>query len=61
MSKIDIEKLKTMITEAKNEQKWHNKFIKNFVDVRGNKKPMLSEQQLESMADHLYEILQKKS
>ena len=61
MSRIDIKKLRKMITEAKREEQWHNKFIKNFVDVRGDKKPMLSEQQLETMAEHLYELLQKKS
>ena len=61
MSKINVNELKNLIAETKREQRWHNKFVKNFVDVRASKKPMLSEEQLESMAEHLYELLQKKS
>ena len=55
MSKISIKEIKKIITEARREQAWHNKFVKNFVDVREGE--MLTEQQLDEMADHLYQLL----
>jgi hypothetical protein len=59
MSKLNINQLKKIITEAKLEQKYHNKFIKNWVDVRSPSR-RLSEQQLDSMAEHLYELLMEE-
>ena len=59
MTKLNIKELKKIIAEVKTERQWHNKFIKSFVDVRVEQ-PTISEQQLDSMADHLYELLQKK-
>jgi dephospho-CoA kinase len=59
MNKLNIKKLKEIIIEAKHERLWHEKFVKNFVDIR--EPSPLSEQQLDSMAVHLYELLREKS
>ena len=59
MSKISIKEIKKIITEARREQAWHNKFVKNFVDVREGE--MLTEQQLDEMADHLYQLLKQET
>ncbi len=60
MSKINIEQIRKIIVESRKEQQWHNKFVKNFVDARFGKKT-LTEQQLDEMAEHLYELLKKET
>jgi len=59
LSKISIKEIKKIITEARREQVWHDKFVKNFVDVR--KGEVLTEQQLDEMAGHLYQLLKQET
>ena len=57
MSKtINISELKKIIAEVKVEHQWHDKFVKNFTDVRSGTREVLSEEQLDSMAEHLFEL-----
>jgi hypothetical protein len=58
MSKINIPKLQKLIKEVKMDRTYHDKFIKNFKDVR---EEVLTEQELNSMADHLYELIAEEN
>ena len=58
MSKINISKLQKLIKEVKMDRVYHDKFIKNFKDVR---EEVLTEQELNSMADHLYELIAEEN
>jgi hypothetical protein len=58
MSKINIPKLQKLIKEVKMDRVYHDKFIKNFKDVR---EEVLTEQELNSMADHLYELIAEEN
>tara|TARA_Y100000310_G_scaffold177440_1_gene177521 strand:- start:1733 stop:1912 length:180 start_codon:yes stop_codon:yes gene_type:complete len=56
MGKLEVSKLKKLIQEVKLEQAYREKFVENFVDVRT---PTLTSEELDLMADHLYEMIIK--
>tara|TARA_Y100000590_G_C15026983_1_gene753592 strand:+ start:159 stop:338 length:180 start_codon:yes stop_codon:yes gene_type:complete len=59
MGKLKVSKLKKLIQEVKLEQAYYKRFVENFVDVRT---PTLTDEELDVMADHLYEaIIKNKS
>ena len=53
--KINISRLKKLITESKMEREYHEKFIKGFKDVR--ELGFLTEAELDAAADELYKIV----
>ena len=56
-NKVSVSSLKKLIKEAQRDtlsRAYKAKFVENFEDVR---EKLLSEEQLDSMADHLYELI----
>jgi hypothetical protein len=57
--KLSIPSLKKLIKETRRDaldRAYKKKFVENFEDVREN---LLSEERLDSMAEHLYELIFK--
>ena len=58
-NRMSVSSLRELVKEARRDaldRRYKEKFIENFVDVRSK---ILSEKQLNSIADHLYEIIFK--
>ena len=56
-NKATIKSIKKLIQEAKMEQAYEDRFIRNFTDVR---KPVLTEVELDAIATAMFEEFYKK-
>ena len=56
-NKVSIPSLRRLIKEERLDREYRERFVENFKDVRDS---VLTEEQLDSIADHLYEMIFKK-